>query len=182
MKLSVRQQLYTWITAGTALCLVATWVIAFPLRQSMAEKSTRILDARITLELNTRQQQNLSALKNQVEQIQKNAAALQTAFFDRGKTLAFLEYVESLAESEGLELAEPQLEAPARATTDTAITFSVEEKAFQFSLTGPIPNLMRFLRALETHPSYILIANVDLQKGETDQSAALTLGGTIPWH
>lgn len=178
----MRQQLIVWLVAGSVLVVAGIWTTLFPLRAKLQAQAARIQDAQVTLELNSRQQQNLSSLKNQVDQILKNSEVLNDAFFDRSKTLDFLEYIEGLAEKEQLELAEPQLTAPARVSTETATTYSLEEKPFNFDLQGPVPNLMRFLRTLEQHPSYILITTVSLQKGAVSQESSLTIEGVIPWH
>ncbi len=181
MKLSPQQQFVAWIISGAVLIAVGSWCTFFPLRQGLQAKRTKILEARITTEINTRQQQNLSALKGQVDQTLKNTETLNAAFFNRSKTLEFLEFIEKLADAEKLQLAEPQLAEPARSSPDTASTYSVEEKAFHFDVSGPMTSLMRFTRALETNPAYILIHTISLQRDQADVGS-LTLEGTIPWH
>ena len=181
MTTSPKKQLLVWGIGGSVLVLALAWVNFFPLRQKLTAQRTNILDARVAMELNVRQQQNLSALKQQVDQTLSNTQALNRAFFDRTKTLAFLEYVEGLAEKEKLTLTEPQVVEPARTSPDTATTFSIEEKPFSFNLTGPMPNLMRFLRAVETNEAYLLITTVDLQEN-LDGNNSLSIQGAIPWH
>ncbi|MEK7631295.1 MAG: hypothetical protein AAB445_00305 [Patescibacteria group bacterium] len=182
MKLTPQQQLMSWVVGGTLCLTIGAWFAFFPLRQKLQEKNVKILEARISREVNNRQQQNLSALKKQVDQILENTETLNAAFFNRAETLQFLKYIEDLAEREKLTLAEPQLSAPARTSPDTATTYSVEEKAFHFDVQGPIAALMRFLRALETHPSYILVQTVNLQNGSVAKQNSLVVEGVIPWH
>lgn len=181
MKISQQQQFIAWIALGALLIAAGSWYVFSPLHASMQSTRTKILEARITTELQTRQQQNLSAQKGQVDQIVKNIETLDAAFFDRSKALAFLESIEKLAETEKLELAEPQVAEPSRKTVDSVSTYTIEEKAFQFDLRGPIPALMRFMRTLETLPAYILVQNVSLAGGQSE-TGTLTLEGVIPWH
>lgn len=182
MKSTPQQQLIMWIVVGAIIVLAGSWFAFFALRSQLQEKSAKILESRISIELNTRQKQNLSALKNQVDQILKNTETLNAAFFDRSKTFEFLQYIENLAEENTLELTEPQLTEPARTSPDNETTYSVEEKAFHIDLAGKVPNLMRFLRALETQPAYLLINTVDLRNNSQGSEASLSIEGVIPWH
>lgn len=182
MKIAIRQQFIIWISVGAVALLGGLWAIAFPLRAQLQSQATRIEDARVTIELNSRQQQNLSSLKNQVDQILDNTKILTEAFFERTAALDFLEYVEELAAKEKLKLSEPQLASPARVSPDTATTYTIEEKPFHFEVQGEVPQLMRFLSTLESHKSYILITALQLQHASPTSESTLSLEGTIPWH
>ncbi len=175
-----RKLITIWTSAGLLCIVVLAWFSLRYLAQHIEANTSDLLEAQVTIEANLRQQQNLSSLRQQVTDIQENAKALNAAFADRTKALAFVEYIENIAAKHSVE----QTFAPVEPTRTSALSltqFQVEEREYKLTLKGKTQNLFRFLAELEASPTYMLTTTVTLNRNENGD-ATLDLQGTIPWH
>lgn len=178
--LSPKALLITWIAVGAAVAVLAAWFILVFFGGKLQASAKQIDDSLLTIELNERQTQNISSLQKQVADIQSSAAKLDSAFVNRTQALELVEYFEQQAAKYNLEQDFSPVE-PLRNPPSSPAVFTVEEREFRLNVSGSVPNLLQFLRDIETKPTYVLISEFGLQRG-AENAGTLTLSGIIPWH
>jgi hypothetical protein len=171
--------LFVWSIGGTLLLAALGWMSIVYIPQKIYSVSADIEDARVTIALNDLQRQNLSTLTTQYATIQEQSAKLSGAFLDRTQPLVFVEHMEKLATETKVEQAFVPTE-PSR-TRPGGNAFSLDEKAFTLSVTGPTANVLLFLRKFEADPGYAITTSISLAEVEAGNTS-LQLVGTIPWH
>lgn len=171
--------LLVWSIGGALLLAILGWISIIFIPQKIYAVSADIEDDRVTIALNDLQRQNLSTLTTQYAKIQEQSAKLNGAFLDRTQPLLFVEHIEKLAAETKVE----QTFVPSEPTRvrPGGNTFSIDEKAFTLSVTGPTENVLLFLRKFEADPSYVITTSVSLAEVEAGNTS-LQLTGTIPWH
>ncbi len=178
--LSPKALLWVWVGAGVVVTGAFVWLILIFFGGKLSSNAATIEDALLTVELNRREAQNISTLQKQVAEIQSKAAKLDVAFASRTEALKLVEYFEQLAAKHNLEEDFSPVE-PLRNPTTRPGVFTVEERDFSLNITGSTENVLAFLRDIEIQPAYMLVNTFSLQRA-SEESATLTLAGTIPWH
>ncbi len=162
MKISLKTKIYL---ALFGFFLVALFLILFfiwPLEKAIKKNSEKLIALKENLVALQEDLKNIQELKKTEGKIKKTKEKIETLFIDKEVPVKFIHFLEALSQNYQLSLELfPIIQKKSQ-------NEPWEPLNFQVNVTGPFPNVVRFLEKIETGPFLVRVEALDISLMEKE--------------
>lgn len=172
--MQLREKMIIFSSAIIIIVVVFYLFITNPLRESLTKLKEEVENKRINLEITKRKAENLTALKEDYETIEKKKQALENMIISQANQLELFQDLENLAQKNNIEqnfsLETPKTEA------------SPQEVKININLEGNYLKILGYLAGLEALDYYVKVSSMKFTSSEYVGNASLTIEAKTYWQ
>ncbi len=152
----------------TIMCVVAWYVFSM-----IADMSVKTADVKRDLAVLDLKRNQIQEITKRYESAKGGVAELDQVFLDRKNKLSFIKLVEDLAVLHGVsEKIEASDDLPVKKDQKGQIVKEEQTVPFGVTVTGPFPNALRFIEALEQSRYFINIETAQIARSDASPGGA----------
>jgi len=155
------------ILINSSILVIIILVVIFiilPLKNSLIKDRDTLKEQRINYEITKKRSQDLTSLKNKLEEIEEKNSTLNNFYIGESNELSLFKNLESLAKENDLSL---------NYNLETQKTNkSTNEVKLSINLGGRYQSILKYLAGIEALNYYIKINNLTIKKGTDDKTIA----------